>query len=86
MRKTIAARTALGVYWIGSVRNSRTIRHDAGGGHLGELALAAGIVDHLGLGRAAVDDERPGERRGDVRRAEADQVDVLVESFVVLAA
>ena len=45
---------------------------------------AAGAVDHLGLGRAAVDDEGAREPGGDVGRAEADQVDVLVERVVVL--
>ena len=79
MRNTTDDSTALGMYWIGTVRNSSTIGHDDAGGDLGELAAAAGAVDHLGLGRAAVDDEGAGDAGHGAGGAEPDEVDVLVE-------
>ena len=57
---------------------------DRGRGQLRELAPAAGAVDHLGLGRAAVDHERAADAGADVGQAQADEVDVLVEAVVVL--
>ena len=58
--------------------------HDPGRGQAGDLAAAAGPVDHLGLGRAAVDDERARQAGARVGEAEADEVDVLVERLLVL--
>ena len=57
---------------------------DRGGRELGQLAAPARAVDHLGLGRAAVDDEGAGERGGHVGGAQADQVGVLAERLLVL--
>ena len=54
-------------------------QNHGGGRELGQLAAPARAVDHLRLGRAAVDDERAGERGGHVRGAQADQVGVLAE-------
>ena len=45
--------------------------------------LAAGAVDHLGLGRAAVHDEGPGQAGADVGQPQADEVGVLAEPLVV---
>ena len=54
------------------------------GRELRELAASTGAVDHLRLGRAAVDDERAGERGGHVGGAQAHQVGVLAERLLVL--
>ena len=55
-----------------------------GGGELGQLAAPARAVDHLHLGRAAVDDERAGERGDSIGGAQADQVGVFAERLLVL--
>jgi hypothetical protein len=46
-------------------------QHDGAGRELGELAAPARAVGHPCLGGAAVDDERAGERRGDVGGAQS---------------
>jgi hypothetical protein len=53
-------------------------------GELGQLAAPARAVDHLDLGRAAVDDEGAGERRDSIGCAQADQVGVFAERLLVL--
>src|SRR5580693_8934007 len=58
--------------------------HRRAGGELGQLAAPARAVGHLGLGRAAVDDEAARERGGHVGGAQADQVGVLAEGLLVL--
>ena len=45
----------------------------------GSLTASPGAVHHLGLGRAAVHDERSGESGHQVGRPESVEVDVLVE-------
>ena len=57
---------------------------DRARGQLGYLTAPASAVDHLGLGRAAVDRERPGHPRTETGRPEPDQVDVLLEAVAVL--
>ena len=57
--------------------------HDRGR-ELGDLGVAVGLVDHLGLGRATVDGEGPAEPGRDVGQAEPDEVGVLLEALVVL--
>ena len=61
IRKTTEASTALGRYCRGFVRKSRTIATIDGGGELRHLRMALRLVDHLRLGRAAVDDEGAAE-------------------------
>ncbi len=51
--------------------------------HLGQLAASARAVRDLRLGRAAVDDEGPGERRREVRDSEPHEVGVLVHVLLV---
>ena len=58
--------------------------HHRAGGELGQLAAPARAVGHLGLGRAAVDDEAARQRGGHVGGAQADQVGVLAECLLVL--
>ena len=59
-------------------------RHARGGRELRHLALAARAVDHRRLRRAAVHDERAGDAGRQARRAEAHEVDVLVEAVAEL--
>ena len=58
--------------------------HDRARGELRDLAAAAAAVDHLGLGGAAVHDERAADAGPDVRHAEAHEVHVLVVAVPVL--
>ena len=58
--------------------------HDRARGELRDLAAPAPAVDHLGLRGAAVHDEGAADAGPDVRHAEADEVDVLVEAVAVL--
>ena len=58
--------------------------HHRAGGELGQLAAPASAVGHLGLGRAAVDDEGARQRGGHVSGAQADQVGVLAKWLLVL--
>lgn len=64
-------------------QGEQDLQHDCRGGELSELAAAAGAVDHLGFGGAAVDDECAGERCGDVGAGQPDEVAVLIEGLVV---
>ena len=84
MRNTTDASTAFGMYDSGTVRNSRTTTTMTPVVSCDDLAPATGAVDHLGLGRAAVDDEGAREPGREVADAEPDEVDVLVEAVVVL--
>jgi hypothetical protein len=52
--------------------------HDDDCGDLRKLAVAAGAVNHLGLGRAAVDDKGSGQSRSEVGKGgERDPGDYL---------
>ena len=84
IRKTTADRTALGRYWSGFVEEQQHDRDDDGGRQLRDLGVALRLVDHLGLGRAAVDHERAAEAGREVRNAEPDEVGVLDEALPVL--
>ena len=63
MVKTMPASTQRGRYCSGPVRNEQHQQHDAGEDELRELAAGTGALGHGGLGRAAVDDEGPAQRR-----------------------
>ena len=49
-------------------------QHDAGEDQLCDLAARAGAIRHRGLRRAAIDHERPAQRRGRIRRRQAEDV------------
>ena len=53
------------------------------GRELRDLGAALGLVDHLGLGRAAVDRDGPAQPGREVGQAEPDKVGVLLEALVV---
>ncbi len=58
-------------------------QHDGGEGELGDLAARARLVRHRRLGRAAVDHERPADRRRGVGGRQAQNVRVLVDVLAV---
>ena len=80
MMKTTDARTAFGMYGERTGQEEQDHDDDRGSGQLRDLGPAAGAVDHLGLRRAAVDDERAADAGCGVRHAEPDEVDVLLEA------
>ena len=66
MVNTMLASTQRGRYCSGPVRNKSTTSDDGGEGELRDLAARARLIRHRRLGRAAVDDEGPADRRGGV--------------------
>ncbi len=85
MRNTTADSTALGMYDSGTVRKSSTTTTITPVVNWA-IWLGRRPVDHFRLGRAAVDDERAGEARGQVAEPQPDEVHVLVEAVVYFIA
>ena len=86
IRNTIDARTAFGHVLQRHREEQQHDQDDHRGRELRELAPTAGAVDHLGLRRAAVHDERARQACRDVRERESDEVEVLVERSAYFAA
>src|ERR1700741_4697409 len=79
---TMLANTQCGRYCNGPVRNKSTTNTRAGGeGALRDLAARARLIRHCCLGRAAVDDEGPADRRCGVGGGYAQNVCVFVDAF-----
>ena len=83
MRNTTAASDRVGQVRKQVGQEQQHDHDDATGRELRDLAPAAGTVDHLGLGRAAIDHERARDAGRGVGHAQADEVHVLVESVAV---
>ena len=58
-------------------------QHDACEDQLRELAARARAIRHGGLGRAAVDHERPAHGGGGIRRRQPEDVRVLVDPLAI---
>ena len=56
-------------------------KHDGGEGELRDLAARASLIRHCRLGRAAVDDEGPADRRCGVGGGYTQNVCVFVDAF-----
>ena len=84
IRKTIAASTALGMLVSKPVRNSTTMSTTSDIVMFASWVRPLLLVEDLGLGRAAVDDEGAGEAGGEVGAGEPDDVAVHVHALVVL--
>ncbi len=75
---------AFGRYCSGFVRKRSTIATTTAVVSCATWVWLLRLVDHLGLRRAAVHDERAAEAGREVREAEPDEVVVLVEVLAVL--
>ena len=58
-------------------------QHDACEYQLRDLAARARAIRHRGLGRAAVDHERPAHRGGGIRGRQPEDVRILVDALVI---
>jgi hypothetical protein len=80
---TMLASTLCGRYRRGPVRNTSTTSTTAEKHELGELTSCARFVSHGRLGRTAIYDKRPAERRGGVGGRYPQDVRVFVNPLLV---
>ncbi len=81
IRNTTAASTASVGQWPGDDQQHQ--KDDAGHDEQRNLRAAASTVNHLGFGRAAIDDKRTRKAGANVRQAQSDEVNVFAETLVV---